>query len=59
MSFSVRTFECFPTVLELPGLPPAQAPRPQHHKCPVGFSQPGLIGGWHCPCPCHRKEADQ
>lgn len=24
------------------------------HNCPGGWSMPGLIGGWSCPCECHR-----
>lgn len=27
---------------------------PDHDHCPGGFHLPGLIGGWHCPCPCHQ-----
>lgn len=27
------------------------------HNCPGGYSRPGLIGGWTCPCECHQQPA--
>ena len=27
---------------------------PRHEACQGKFTQPGVLGGWMCPCPCHR-----
>ena len=29
---------------------------PDHDKCPGGEHIPGILGGWDCICPCHKKE---
>lgn len=31
-----------------------KTPEPTHTGCPGGSNTPGLIGGWSCPCECHR-----
>lgn len=31
-----------------------KTPEPTHVGCPGGSNTPGLIGGWTCPCECHR-----
>jgi hypothetical protein len=32
-----------------------KTPEPTHTDCPGGQHTPGLIGGWDCPCECHRR----
>jgi hypothetical protein len=32
-----------------------RTPEPTHEGCPGGSNTPGLIGGWTCPCDCHRQ----
>lgn len=54
MSGSQYGLECEPggqpTVL-------GPTPEPTHTGCPGGSSTPGLIGGWTCPCECHKRKA--
>lgn len=30
---------------------------PDHERCPGGQHMPGVLGGWHCTCSCHRAVA--
>lgn len=62
MSTVVRTRECYPEVAaedisRMLGIKAEPGPA-EHEKCPGGYRQPGLLGGWHCPCPCHQTPAD-
>ena len=52
MSALRETSECFPRELKLGDLV-LPAGEPDHEHCPVGQHTPGVMGGWHCPCPCH------
>ena len=34
----------------------------RHDECNVGYTPPKrngkpVFGGWHCTCPCHKKDA--
>jgi len=59
MSAHQYTQQCYPReidfgVLDLDGKPMVfPAPEPDHEHCPKGQHLPGVLGGWHCPCPCH------
>lgn len=53
MSLAIQTQECYPKALNVLGIGDVPAPWPDHESCPKGQHQPGVIGGWHCPCPCH------
>lgn len=49
------TAECYPDHLaDQLGLhgPVAQA---DHANCQGRFTTQGVLGGWVCPCPCHRE----
>lgn len=52
----IQTMECYPKELKLGDFVIAPAPEPDHEHCPKGYTQPELIGGWACPCPCHHKK---
>src|SRR5438046_2731118 len=41
--------------LTAPGLLMGVTPEPTHDRCPGGEHMPGVIGGWDCPCECHRR----
>lgn len=61
VSAVIRTPECYPTRQSytlkcLLGVLDEPDPQPDHEHCPGGHHMPGVLGGWHCPCPCHRKE---
>jgi hypothetical protein len=34
-------------------------PDPTHDLCPGGEHMPGVIGGWDCPCDCHRAASPE
>lgn len=56
MSAVYETLECYPRELVMGTGPNAlrfPAPPAAHEACSGGFHQPGVLGGWHCPCPCH------
>lgn len=53
MSAAVRTVECFPREIVLAPDWVLPAGEPRHAECVVGHHVPGVLGGWHCPCPCH------
>lgn len=57
MSVAVRTPECFPMVDPAILLFGASLQMPNHERCPGGHHIPGVLGGWHCPCPCHQFSA--
>lgn len=57
MSARIETTECFPRAFDLLGIGPMPAPEADHAACSGGYTQPGLIGGWMCPCPCHHRRA--
>lgn len=62
MSTTVRTPECFPSASPLMKAfadafgGPLPELQPNHDACPRGHHLPGVIGGWHCPCPCHQSD---
>lgn len=64
MTAIVRTPECFPendrflrSFGNFIGLSaePIPAPEAHHDACSGGFTMPGVLGGWVCPCECHRE----
>lgn len=60
MSTVVHTMECYPQRARFFGLvfgALVESMEPDHEACPGGHHIPGVLGGWHCPCPCHLKEA--
>lgn len=56
MSALVYGAPCEPrrTLALIPGLGPIDTGEPQHTGCSGGHTTPGLLGGWSCPCDCHR-----
>jgi len=57
MATVIETAQCYPK-------PPPKwfgedlpAPPADHERCPGGQTIKGVMGGWVCPCPCHRKTA--
>lgn len=54
MSARIETMECFPRPINFPGAKEWPAPEAAHERCSGGYTQPGLIGGWTCPCECHQ-----
>lgn len=58
MAAVIETPECFPRDVCLGSLLVATAGAPDHGRCPGGQTVPGVLGGWVCPCPCHRTERD-
>ena len=52
MSALRETHQCFPREVQLGDIV-LPAGEPDHEHCPVGQHMPGVMGGWHCPCPCH------
>lgn len=57
MSAVVQTLECYPTEVRW-GLLVMPAPEPAHERCSGGQTRPGVLGGWVCPCPCHRATSN-
>lgn len=56
MSAVVKTPACFPEndrYLNSWGW--ADEPVANHEACSGGFNMPGVLGGWTCPCECHRE----
>lgn len=57
MATVVETAQCYPKSgpkwlgEEIPP-PPAN-----HEACPGGLTIKGVMGGWVCPCLCHRENA--
>lgn len=54
MSMIVRTLYCYPMVMNMGGGLLFDAREADHERCPGGHTIPGVLGGWTCPCPCHR-----
>jgi hypothetical protein len=46
---------CVPAGQAIGGLPGILTSEPTHVQCSGGETIPGLIGGWTCPCECHRR----
>lgn len=53
MSAVVESAQCFPKALTI-GTFTFPAPEACHERCPGGHTIPGVMGGWVCPCECHR-----
>lgn len=58
MSATVRTPECFPELCPSRLFLGGFVAEARHADCPGGHHVPGVIGGWHCPCPCHRSSSN-
>ncbi len=54
MAAIIETIECYPKPIENFGIT-LPAPEVDHDNCPKGQTTPGVMGGWICPCPCHRR----
>ena len=54
MAMIYETDECFPKPISFGALT-IPAPEARHEACPGKQTRPGILGGWVCPCPCHRK----
>lgn len=54
MSFGIVGLHCQEGVLKLGDGIPDLVMRAEHEHCPGGHHMPGVLGGWHCTCPCHR-----
>lgn len=48
-----ETQQCFPKDIML-GAILIPAAEPDHERCSGGHTIPGVMGGWVCPCECHR-----
>lgn len=55
MSMIVRTLQCYPMVFNMGGGLVFDARDADHERCPGGHTIKGVLGGWWCPCPCHRE----
>lgn len=49
-----ETQQCFPRPVMLGDMVLGPAPEPAHERCSGGHTIPGVMGGWVCPCECHR-----
>lgn len=54
MATRVETQQCFPKPYLMGNTAIIPSPEPDHEHCPGGWTVEGVLGGWKCPCPCHR-----